>query len=64
MPKFTTVTLPQLACLHACEVTLGQCQIYPPLVGVAFNNQGDCFQRQILSSFLLLPHPWDECRCK
>ena len=40
MPKFTTVTL---ACLHAGEVTLGQCQIYPPLVGVTFNNQGDCF---------------------
>lgn len=61
MPKFTTVTL---ACLHAGEVTVGQCQIYPPLVGVAFNNQGDCFQSQILSSFLLLPRPRDECRCK
>lgn len=46
MPKFTTVTL---ACLHAGEVTLGQCQIYPPLVGVALNNQGDCFQSQITS---------------
>ena len=54
MAKFTTITL---ACLHAGEVTLGQCQIYPPLVGVAFNNQGDCFQGQILSSFLLLPRP-------
>lgn len=61
MPKFTTITL---ACLQAGEVTLGQCQIYTPLVGVAFNNQGDCFQSQIISSFLLLPRPRDECRCK
>lgn len=56
MPKFTTITL---SCLHAGEVTLGHYVELSTTGGVDFNNQGDCFQSQILTSFLLLPRPRD-----